>query len=458
MSFLQTHYFLITIAVLATLALAMVGYSLSRRKAGRSGAHAERDLKVAKVRRLAEVREKGRAYLTKGRLDDAFAQFAKLPLDDEVMGLLEQIALGHQAAGDSKRADKVLAYLARQNKAYRKFSRQMPGANTVIMMDEAPADNGPPAVSWPGMPPGTSSIDAPTVQMRAMPELMQPREKPKRAAKISQLGPYRLKRLVSENAAGMVYLGVDDKTGSEAIVKAFPITQGDNGRAKQEALMEFAESARTLSGLNHPNIAKLIRAGQADGIAFVAMETMAGAELSEHCEPGKLLHSRDVTSIAVRIADALSQAHERHCYHGDIRPSLMYYDSPSGAVKLMDFGLARIATRVDTAAGVIHGTPSYMSPEQISGRKIDGRSDLFSLAVTCYQLYCGRLPFVADNFNELMYRIVSSGHADVREAHPELPADITAFFDRALAKNPKQRFQTAHEFATALRKAMAWSG
>jgi eukaryotic-like serine/threonine-protein kinase len=221
-------------------------------------------------------------------------------------------------------------------------------------------------------------------------------------------------------------------------------------------LLEFAESARSLAALNHPNIARLIRAGQADGIAFVAMEPLPGESLASHCESGKLLKPVDVTSIAVRVADALHQAHERQLFHGDIKPALLQFDSATGGVKLVDFGLARIATHVETAAGVIHGTPSYMSPEQISGRRIDGRSDLFSLAVTTYQLYCGHLPFVGENFNDLMYKIVSIGHPDPRSLNAALSNDMTAFFDRALAKNPKQRYQTGHEFAKALREAMAW--
>jgi serine/threonine-protein kinase len=451
---LDSPWFFIALAGVAMAAIIMVGFGL-RRKSGSSAA--QRALNEAKAQRVVEARSKGRALLDKGKLDEAFNVVSKFPLDPEAAKMLEEIALGYQAAGNGKQADKVALYLARKNKAYRNFVKKMPGANTVLEMNAPPARAAPPPKGqWAQVAPGTPSMHEATVQMVARPDLLPP-EKP-RLQKVSTLGPYKLKQLLAETNHGMIYLGVDEKTGIEAVVKAFPVTQGQRGAERQQALTEFAQEAKSLAAINHPNIARLLRAGQAEGVAFVAMEKLPGVSLADHCEASRLLKPAEVASITVRLADALHQAHERSLIHGDIKPASVYYEPATSGIKLVDFGLARIATAVETAAGVIHGTPAYMSPEQISGRKIDGRSDLFSLAVSMYQLLCGKLPFEGTDFNDLMYRLVSASHPDIRSFNPALPSDLSAFFDRALAKNPKQRFQTGHEFATAARAAMAWAG
>jgi eukaryotic-like serine/threonine-protein kinase len=201
----------------------------------------------------------------------------------------------------------------------------------------------------------------------------------------------------------------------------------------------------------------MLRVGKAEGVPFFATELIAGVPLAQHSAAGNLLDRQTVASIAVRVADALQQAHERGLVHGDVRPGNIFFQVETGQVKVTDFGVAQIATSIPTAGGVIHGTPSYMSPEQISGRKVDARSDLYSLCVTIYQLLCGQLPFGGDTFNDLIYAIVSGSAPDICQVDPSLPGDLTSFFQRGFAKNPNQRFQTGHELAEELRKALAWA-
>jgi serine/threonine-protein kinase len=127
------------------------------------------------------------------------------------------------------------------------------------------------------------------------------------------------------------------------------------------------------------------------------------------------------------------------------------YEPESDTVKVTDFGIARITDASKTKTGMVLGTPSYMSPEQLAGRKIDGRSDLFSLAVSLYQLLCGRLPFDGESMAQLMFKIANEPAPDILQFSPQLPPALVAFLDRAMAKEADARFQTGEEFAQALR-------
>ena len=139
--------------------------------------------------------------------------------------------------------------------------------------------------------------------------------------------------------------------------------------------------------------------------------------------------------------------------HRDIKPANIMYDAEADSVKVTDFGIARVTDSSKTKTGMILGTPSYMSPEQLAGKKIDGRSDLFSLGVTFYQLACGRLPFEGESMTQLMFAIANEPHPNILEYNPSLPPWVKDFVDQALAKDYEERFQTGAEFAAAIRQA-----
>jgi serine/threonine-protein kinase len=136
----------------------------------------------------------------------------------------------------------------------------------------------------------------------------------------------------------------------------------------------------------------------------------------------------------------------------------MMYHPQSDTLKLTDFGIARLTDSSKTKTGMVLGTPSYMSPEQLAGKKIEGRSDLFSLAVSLYQLLCGKLPFEGESMAQLMYKIANEPPADILSVNPNVPPGLVAFLDKALAKNPDERYQSGEEFAAALRAAAAGGG
>ena len=152
-----------------------------------------------------------------------------------------------------------------------------------------------------------------------------------------------------------------------------------------------------------------------------------------------------------RLAEALHYAHQNQVVHRDIKPANIMFDAPSGELKITDFGIARLTDSGRTRTGVVLGTPSFMSPEQLQGRDVTGRSDLFALAVSLFQLLTGQLPFRADSMPGLMLRIAQEPHPRIRALNPRVPAGMDEFFDRALAKDPAQRFGSGSQFAQALR-------
>jgi serine/threonine-protein kinase len=185
------------------------------------------------------------------------------------------------------------------------------------------------------------------------------------------------------------------------------------------------------------------------------MEFLKGRDLVAQCKPGALLPLPTVLSIVARVADALDYAHAQSVVHRDIKPANIMYEAASDQVKVTDFGIARITDSSRTKTGMVLGTPSYMSPEQLAGRKIDGRADLYALGVTLYQLCTGQLPFTGESLAQLMYRIANDPAPDVLVVNPALPADVAAVIGRAMAKPVDQRYQRGAALAADLRRCLA---
>jgi serine/threonine-protein kinase len=171
----------------------------------------------------------------------------------------------------------------------------------------------------------------------------------------------------------------------------------------------------------------------------------------DYTDQAQLLPVPVALEIVACLADALHYAHGQHVVHRDIKPANVMFDAPSGELKITDFGIARLTDSNRTRTGVVLGTPSFMSPEQLQGRAVTGSSDLFSLAVTACQLLTGQLPFRADSMPALMIKIAHEPHPPIRALRPDLPAGLDALFDRALAKNPADRIESGAAFAAALR-------
>jgi len=185
------------------------------------------------------------------------------------------------------------------------------------------------------------------------------------------------------------------------------------------------------------------------------MEFLAGKDLVPHTKPDNLLPLDKVLDIVIASANALDYAHKLNVVHRDIKPANIMYEPDSQTTTLTDFGIARITDSSKTKTGMVLGTPSYMSPEQLSGEKVDGRSDLFSLGVMLFQMVSGKLPFRGDSMATLMFGIANEPHPDIREIKQDLPETLKAVIDKSLTKTVEDRYQNGAEIAKDLEKCKA---
>jgi serine/threonine-protein kinase len=184
------------------------------------------------------------------------------------------------------------------------------------------------------------------------------------------------------------------------------------------------------------------------------MEFLKGEDLVKFTHKGNLLPLRVVLNMVGQVADALGYAHSKNVVHRDIKPANIMLLKDTGDIKVTDFGIARITSSSKTKTGVILGTPSYMSPEQVSGKKIDGRSDIFSLGVVLFEMLTGQKPFVSEDITSLMYQIAREKHPSVREIKPKIPPVLEKIIDKALSKEVDQRYQKADLMAEHLSKVV----
>lgn len=282
-----------------------------------------------------------------------------------------------------------------------------------------------------------------------------PAPPPREGAAPATLGRYRIESEIGRGSMGAVYLGRDPQIGRQVAIKTLALGREFAADKLGEARERFFREAETAGRLQHPDIVTIFDAGEADELAWIAMEYVRGADLQRHTAPGRLLPVPQVLEIVARVAEALSYAHSQGVVHRDIKPANVMVDTETGAVKVMDFGVARMDDASRTRTGVVLGTPSFMSPEQLAGRRADGRSDLYSLGVTLFQLLTGTLPFEGGNMAELMRRIAADPPPDVCTLRPELPRALADVVALALQKRPEVRYADGLQMAQDLRAVAA---
>lgn len=264
------------------------------------------------------------------------------------------------------------------------------------------------------------------------------------------LGRYQVDKELGRGAMGMVYLGHDPKIGRTVAIKTMKLSQEFDGDKLAEVKERFFREAETAGCLNHPNIVTIYDVGEDQDMSYIAMDYLKGVDLVAYANKETLLPLNEVLDVIVKVANALDYAHKQKVVHRDVKPANIIYDKETGILKVTDFGIACLTDTSKTKTGTILGSPSYMSPEQIAGKRVDGRSDLYSLGVMMFQLLTGELPFKGESLATLMFKITSERHPDIRTLRSDLPLWISKFIDKALEKDIEKRFQTGQQVSDVI--------
>jgi serine/threonine protein kinase len=268
---------------------------------------------------------------------------------------------------------------------------------------------------------------------------------------VTKAGRYEVVGELGRGAMGVVYKAMDPVIGRTVAVKTIRLSAEGTGLSRPELLTRFQTEARAAGLLTHPNIVVVFDAGEEDGLYYITMELVEGKSLQALLDSGQAFPLPRTLRIMEQTCSALQFAHERNVVHRDIKPANLMLTADD-TVKVTDFGTAKILQfgTVQQTAHVM-GTPSYMSPEQVKGRAVDGRSDIFSLGVMLYEMVTGEKPFPGQNITTVIYKIVNEDPVPPRQIDPSIHPGISAVVMKALVKEPEQRYQSCREMLEDLR-------
>jgi serine/threonine-protein kinase len=270
------------------------------------------------------------------------------------------------------------------------------------------------------------------------------------AAAQRALGRYVIEREIGRGSMGAVYLGRDPKIGRLVAIKTLALSREFAGDELTEARKRFFREAETAGRLQHRDIVTIFDAGEDQGLAYIAMEYLKGDNLQSFTQAPNLLAVSVVCRTVARVADALAHAHSQGIVHRDIKPANVMVELEADIVKVTDFGIARIADASRTRTGMVLGTPSFMSPEQLAGRRVDGRSDLYSVGVMLFQMLTGRLPHQSESMATLMQQIANDPAPDIRSVRAGLPAELAKIVAATLEKRAEDRYGDGRQLAADL--------
>ena len=272
-----------------------------------------------------------------------------------------------------------------------------------------------------------------------------------------QVGPYKIHSLLGVGGMGEVYLAQDPRLDRAVALKILPAELASD----PDRIRRFIREARAASGLKHPNVATIYEIGKSDEFHFIAMEYVEGQTLANKIS-GRPLPIAEIVDIGIQVADALDEAHRKGITHRDIKPANLMLTSRE-QVKILDFGLAKVArpegqalgsdisTVMKTETGVVMGTVQYMSPEQVLGKEVDHRTDIFSLGVVLYEMATGRLPFTGTSSSETMDRVLHGQPEAIARFNYDVPAELDRIIRKCLEKDRERRYQSARELLIDLK-------
>jgi serine/threonine protein kinase/CHASE2 domain-containing sensor protein len=368
----------------------------------------------------------GLSFQGQGMLDIAFEKFRLCPLDDNMKDTLYNLALDFERKRMYSKAAAVFEHVAAKDPKYK----------DVVEKAKKLKEASDGAVFG-----GVGAKKEGTVMLSG-------------GATKPTLGRYEIEKELGRGAMGVVYLGRDPKINRMVAIKTMMLEEGSDGESTKSVKERFFREAESAGTLNHPNIVRIFDAGDENDVAYIAMELLDGHDLVKYGQKDGLLPLEKALEYIAIVADALDYAHAQGIVHRDIKPANVML-LKDGSIRVADFGIARITSSSKTATGTVMGTPSYMSPEQVAGKKVDGRSDLFSLAVALFELTTGEKPFKGgDGIGTLLFQIANDPHPDITGVKAGLPPALRAVVDKGLAKSPDDRFQRGSEFAAALRAVL----
>jgi len=248
---------------------------------------------------------------------------------------------------------------------------------------------------------------------------------------------------------GRVYKALDPAIGRTVAIKTLSVDVDEEQLAEFKG--RFFREARTAGRISHPNVVTIYDVGEAEDVAFIAMEYVEGQTVRQLLDAGAPVGVEDACRIARQVATGLAAAHRQGVVHRDIKPANIMI-AGGGAVKIMDFGIARIADGTKTRTGLILGSPTYLSPEQVVSQTLDGRADVFSLGTVLYEMLTGVVPFSAPNVTALLYKVINELHEPPSAHNSRIPAVFERILAKALAKHPDDRYQKVADFARDLRE------
>jgi len=267
-----------------------------------------------------------------------------------------------------------------------------------------------------------------------------------------QIGRYRILDELGRGATGVVYRAQDPAIGRIIAIKTIRLTDIADESERERLRERLVREAQSAGVLSHPNIVTIYDIAEENGLAYIFMECVDGPSLEKLLSAPAGLDRNTLFSILRQTATALDYAHKKGIVHRDIKPANILIHE-GGTAKIADFGVAKILSQQMTHAGVMMGTPNYMSPEQVQGHAVDGRADQFSLAVVAYEVLTGEKPFVADHLPALLFRIVREDPVPPQRLNPTLAPQVDVVLRKALSKNTSERYPTCTEFVEALEAA-----
>jgi serine/threonine-protein kinase len=392
----------------------------------------EKDKELVEADGIETNKMLGLSFQGQGMLDLAFEKFLKCPVDGDVKEILYNLALDFERKRMINKAEAVYRRIMEKDAEFRDVKERVERLKKM----------------------GETLIFGEKTSLRRDTDLTLMMES---ASEAPTIGRYQVIKELGRGEMGIVYLGKDPKINRLVAIKTVRFGDAVDESEGEPIKERFFKEAEAAGRLSHPHVVTVYDVGEDHDLSYIAMEFIEGKDLTRYCKRVSLLPVKTVLKIGGIVGQALDYAHAQGVVHRDIKPGNIML-LKNGTIKIADFGIARIMTSSRTRTGIIMGTPTYMSPEQLAGKRVDGRSDIFSLGVVLYELLTGEKPFKGESITTLMYQIANEPHPSPKNHNPNIPDSCLKILDQALMKDPEKRYQRGNTLFGDIREALRLLG